>query len=120
MQGWLPGVDEWGGLKRTDMSFANSAAIFAYLLTAVCSLVVSKRSSNVMIRLLALIVGFLPLCQVLVLLGRHKILGTDIAEVAGSLELLVGALGLTAIHLLNRENGDRRSTDKRLRVAEAT
>ena len=70
--------------------------------------------------MLALTVGFLPLCQVLVLLGRHKILGTDIAEVAESLELLVGALGLTAIHLLNRENGDRRSTDKRLRVAEAT
>jgi hypothetical protein len=39
----------------------------------------------------------------------------DIAEV---LELLVSALCLTAIHLLNKENGDRRNTDARLRVAE--
>jgi hypothetical protein len=35
------------------------------------------------------------------------------------LELLVGALSLTAIHLLNKENGNRRNTDVRLRVAEA-
>jgi hypothetical protein len=102
------------------MSFAVSSALFAYLLTVVCSIVVSKRSSNSRIRLLALTVGLLPLCQALVLLGRHQILGPEVAETVESLELLVGALSLGAIHLLNRENADRRTTDKRLRVAEAT
>jgi hypothetical protein len=37
---------------------------------------------------------------------------------AESLELLIGALCLTAIHLLNKENGDRRNTDARLRIVE--
>jgi hypothetical protein len=56
-----------------------------------------------------------------VLLGRHHIwLSTEVAETAESLELLVGALSLTAIHLLNKENGDRHNTDVRLRIAEDT
>jgi hypothetical protein len=102
------------------MSFSVGSALLAYALSVVCSLVVSKRSSNWRIRLLALTVGLLPLCQTLVLLGRHQIwLSTEIAEMAESLELLVGALCLTTIHLLNKENGDRRNTDVRLRVAEA-
>jgi hypothetical protein len=42
-----------------------------------------------------------------------------VGQVAEELELLVSALCLTAIHLLNEENHDRKSTDKRLRVAEA-
>jgi hypothetical protein len=103
------------------MSLSVGLALFAYLLSVVCALVVSKRSSNRRIRLLALTVSLLPLCQTLVLLGRHQIwLSTEIAEMAESFELLVGALCLTAIHLLNRENSDRRNTDVRLRVAEAT
>jgi hypothetical protein len=70
---------------------------------------------------LALTVGLLPVCQAVILLGRHQIwLGAEFAEMAESLELLVGALCLTAIHLLNKENGDRRNTDVRLRVAEAS
>ena len=103
------------------MSFSIGSALFAYLLTVICSLVVANRSSNWRIRLLALTVGMLPLCQAVVILGRHQIwLSTEAAEMAESLELLVGALSLLAIHLLNKENTDRRSTDGRLRVAEAT
>jgi hypothetical protein len=101
------------------MSFSIGSALLAYLLSVVCSLVVSKRSSNWRIRLLALTVGLLPLCQAVILLGRHQIwLTTEVAEMAESSELLVGALSLTAIHLLNKENVDRRHTDVRLRVAE--
>ena len=63
----------------------------------------------------------MPLCQAVVLLGRHQIwLSTEVAEIAESLELLFCALYLTAIHLLNRENGDRWNTEVRLRVAEAS
>ena len=103
------------------MSFSVGSALLAYALSAICSIVVAKRSSNWRIRLLALTVGLLPLCQALVLLGRHQIwLSAEIAEMAESLELLVGALCLTAIHLLSKENDDRRNTDVRLRVAEAT
>jgi hypothetical protein len=101
------------------MSFSIGSALLAYLITVACAIVVSKRSSNWRIRLLALTVGLLPLCEAVVLLGRHQIwLNAEIAEMAESLELLVGALCLTAIHLLNKENGDRRNTDARLRVAE--
>ena len=103
------------------MSFSIGSALFAYLLTIACSLLVAKRSSNWRIRLLALTVAMLPFCQAVVLLGRHQIwLGTEVAELAESMELLVGALCLLAIHLLNKENSDRRSTDGRLRVAEGT
>jgi hypothetical protein len=101
------------------MSISVGSALFAYLLSVICSMVVSKRSSNWRIRLLALTVGMLPLCQAVALLGSHKIwLSTEVSDMAESLELLVGALSLTAIHLLNKENGDRRNTDARLRVAE--
>jgi hypothetical protein len=103
------------------MSFSVGSSLFAFVLSVFCSLLVAKRSSNRRIRLLAFTVGLLPLCQAVVLLGRHHIwLTIQVAETAESLELLVGALSLAAIHLLNKENGDRRSTDARLRVAEAT
>jgi len=101
------------------MSLSMGSALLAYLLSIFCSLALAKRSSNWRIRLLALTIGLLPLCQAVILLGRHNIwLTTEVAEVAESLELLVGALSLTAIHLLNKENGDRRNTDVLLRVAE--
>ncbi len=103
------------------MSLSMGSALLAYLLSVFCSVLLAKRSSNWRIRLLALTIGLLPLCQAVILLGRHQIwLGTEVAEVAESLELLVGALSLTAIHLLNKENGDRRNTDVLLRVAEDT
>lgn len=103
------------------MSLSLGSALLAYLLSVFCSLVLAKRSSNWRIRLLAFTIGLLPLCQAVILLGRHQIwLTTEVAEVAESLELLVGALSLTAIHLLNKENGDRRNTDVLLRVTENT
>ena|ERR1700722_12408862 len=103
------------------MSLSMGSALLAYLLSVFCSLVLARRSSNWRIRLLALTIGMLPLCQAVILLGRHQVwLSTEVAEVAESLELLVGALSLTAIHLLNKENGDRRNTDVLLRVTEDT
>jgi hypothetical protein len=109
------------GFKGLKMSLSIGCAVFVYLLSVVCSLVIANRSSNWRIRLLAFTVGLLPLCQAVILLGRHQIwLSIETAEMAESLELLVGALCLTTIHLLNTENGDRKKTDARLRVAEAT
>lgn len=103
------------------MSFSIGSALFVYVLCIICSLVLSKRSSNWRLRLLALTVGLMPLCQAVALLGRRQIwLSAEVAEIAETLELLVCALYLTAIHLLNKENSDRRNTDARLRVAEAS
>jgi hypothetical protein len=82
---------------------------------------VAKRSSNWRIRLLALTVGLLPFCQGVILLANNNIwLSHQYARTGESLELLVSALCLTAVHLLNKENRDRKGTDVRLRVAEAT
>jgi hypothetical protein len=97
------------------------SALLAYVITMLCALVVAKRSTNWRIRLLALTVGMLPLCQAVILMAANRIwLSEQAGRTAQSLELLVCALCLTAIHLLNKENRDRKETDARLRVAEAT
>ena len=102
------------------MSIWIGAALFAYGITIVCALMVARRSQNWRIRLLAFTVGLLPLCQAVILMANHDILiGKQAARTAESLQLLVCALCLTAIHLLNKENRDRKGTDVRLRVAEA-
>jgi hypothetical protein len=102
------------------MSVYTGAALFAYIVTMLCALIVARRSTNWRIRLLALTVGLLPLCQAVILMSENHIwLGEQAARMAQLLQLLVCALCLTAIHLLNKENRDRKGTDVRLRVAEA-
>jgi hypothetical protein len=101
------------------LTFSLGSALVAYLLTIATSLLVARRSSNWRIRLLALTVGLLPLCQVVILLGNNHIwLTGQVAQIAEILQLLVSALCLTSVHLINIENGDRKSTDARLRVTE--
>lgn len=101
------------------MTISGWAAFAAYGLTVTCSVVVAKRSSNWRIRLLAYTIGLLPLCQAVSLLGRNKVwITSEVGQVVEMLELLVSALSLTSIHLLNRENGDCKKTDVRLRVTE--
>jgi hypothetical protein len=79
-----------------------------------------KRSTNWRIRFLAFAIGLAPLCQSIILLGNQHIWITpDIGHTAESLQLSDSALCLAALHLLNKENRDRRGTDVRLRVAEA-
>jgi hypothetical protein len=101
------------------MTISIGASLVAYIATVLCSLVVAKRSSNNRLRLLAFTVALLPLCQLVVLLGTHHIwLARSVTETAESLELLLSALCLTAVHLLSKENTDRKSTDLRLRLVE--
>ncbi len=95
-------------------------AIFAYLAATACAIVLMKRSTNWRIRFLAFAIGLAPLCQSIILLGNQHIWITpDIGHTAESLQLSDSALCLAALHLLNKENRDRRGTDVRLRVAEA-
>src|SRR4030081_3274366 len=101
------------------MPFSAIAALLADCLTIVCACVVAKRSSNWRIRFLAFTVALLPLSQGVILLGDHQIwVSPDMRSTMESMELLISALCLTAVHLLNTENVDRRNTDVRLRVAE--
>jgi hypothetical protein len=95
-------------------------AIFAYLVATASAIVLMKRSTNWRIRFLAFAIGLAPLCQSIILLGNQHIWITpDIGHTAESLQLSDSALCLAALHLLNKENRDRRGTDVRLRVAEA-
>jgi hypothetical protein len=101
------------------MSFSVGSALFAYLVTVACSFIVAKRSVNWRIRLLALTFTLLPLCQIVVLLAKEHIwIEQEVGQIAESLELLAGALCLTSVHLLSKENTNRKNTDSRLRVAE--
>ena len=102
------------------MSYSAWSALVAYLLTIACSMLLATRAANWRIRLLGYTVGLLPLCQAVVLLGRNKFwISAAVGDIAEMLELLASALCLTAVHLLNVENRDRKSTDTRLRVTEA-
>lgn len=103
------------------MPLSASAAVFAYLVTTACAILLMKRSSNWRIRLLAFSIGLPPLCQSVILLGNHQVWITPlIGKAAELLELPVSALCLTAVYLLNKENASRKSTDARLRIAESS
>jgi hypothetical protein len=103
------------------MPFASSASVFAYLITTVCAIALMRRSSNRLIRFLSFSIGLPPLCQTVIILGSHGMWITPvIGHAAELLELPASALSLAALYLLNKENSDRRNTDSRLRVAEAS
>jgi hypothetical protein len=100
---------------------SDSAAVFAYLTTTACCILLMKRSSNWRIRFLGFSIGLMPLCQSIIILGNHQMwVGPMAGRAAEVLELPASALSLAAVYLLNKENESRRNTDSRLRVAEAT
>ena len=103
------------------MPASASFTVFAYLVTTACAILLMKRSSNWRIRFVAFSIGLLPLCQAIILLEQHHVwITADLRHTAEFMQLLASALCLAAVHLLNKENGDRKNTDVRLRVAEAT
>jgi len=78
------------------------------------------RSANWRIRFLCFAIGLAPLCQSIILLGsQHVWITENIGHTAEALQLSDSALCLAALHLLNKENRDRKGTDTRLRIAEA-
>jgi hypothetical protein len=98
---------------------AASSAVFAYLITTACAILLMRRSSNWRIRFLSFSIGLPPLCQSVILLGSHHMWITPmVGQAAEFLELPASAMCLTAVYLLNKENSNRKSTESRLRVAE--
>jgi hypothetical protein len=97
-----------------------SCAIFAYLVATGCAIVMMMRAANWRIRFLSFAIGLAPVCQSIILLGsQHMWITPDVGRTAETLQLSDSALCLAALHLLNRENLDRKGTNSRLRVAEA-
>jgi hypothetical protein len=102
------------------MPLIVSCAIFAYLMATACAIVIMMRSVNWRIRFLSFAIGLAPLCQTIILLGnQHMWITPNIGRTAESLQLSDSALCLAALHLLNRENRNRKGSDSRLRIAEA-
>lgn len=102
------------------MSLAILASVAAYLLTSVCAItLVRRRGPNRHLRLLTVVIGLLPLVQVLTLL-RDRALGDLVLfrQAAENIDLVMAYLCLFAIYLIDRESRDRRRTDMQLRLAE--
>ncbi|MBK5292768.1 MAG: hypothetical protein JJE04_13965 [Acidobacteriia bacterium] len=99
------------------------AALFAYLMTVLSVLVLIRRSANWRIRLLCAVIGLMLISQCVTLVGQRDLwisrsISRSVAGAVESMQLLIAVLALTAVHLLNKENRDRRATDARLRVVE--
>jgi len=95
------------------------AALFAYLMTVLSVLLLMRRSANWRIRLLCAAIRLMLISQCVTLVGQRDLwISRSVAGAVESMQLLIAVLALTAVHLLNRENRDRRATDSRLRVVE--
>lgn len=99
-------------LIHLSAAFAAGATIFA-----AANLIL--RAGSQRIRLLAFSVSLLTLCQIGAVASR--LVGADSPNLLRSLDLLeltAGALSLSVVHLLNRENRERVDIEARLRVLE--
>jgi hypothetical protein len=102
------------------MSFGINCAVFAYLVTAGCAILLLRGSSNWRIKFLAFIVGLVPLCNAVILLSKNGVLvARAVGRVSEPVELTISALCLTAVYLLIKENRERKHVEVRLRLAEA-
>lgn len=95
--------------------------LFVYLATALSALLLLPRSANWRLRLVVGTIGMQALAQAMgEMKVNHPFWQSRLGTLAGSVELLGGAFALTAIYLLKKENRERKSTDARLRLSEAT
>lgn len=94
--------------------------LFVYLTTALSALLLLPRCANWRLRLIVGTIGMQALAQsVTELKLNHPFWQSRLGSLAGVIEMFGGALALTAIYLLRRENRERKSTDARLRLSEA-
>lgn len=101
------------------MSFVHVSVTLASAATLFAASGLIFRAANRRIRLLAFSVSLLTLCQIGAVSSR--LAGWNSPELARGLDILAltsSVLALALVHLLNRENNDRRLADERLRVLE--
>jgi hypothetical protein len=97
-----------------------SVEMFVYLATALSALLLLPKSANWRLRLAIGTIGMQALAQsVSQMRINHPFWQSRLGTVAGTVELFGGALALTTIYLLKRENVARKSTDARLRLSES-
>ena len=102
------------------MSLGINCAVFAYLMTAGCAIILLRSSSNWRIKFLAFVVGLLPLCHAAILLSNNGVLiDKVVGRISEPVELSISALCLTAVYPLSKENRERKQIEIRLRLAEA-
>src|SRR5438552_3148733 len=102
------------------MTPAVLTSVTIYLVTALGALLwVRRRGLNQRLRLLALLVGLMPLLQAVTLLKDNGHWFANLNLPLGDIApLLLGALCVCAVYLLDLEISDRRKTDMRLRLVE--
>ncbi|MEP7365670.1 MAG: PilZ domain-containing protein [Acidobacteriota bacterium] len=94
--------------------------MFIHLTTVLCALLLLPRSANWRLRLVIGAIGLQALAQCMTQLQiNHPYWQSRLGVITGNIEMLCGALALTAIYLLKQENSERKSTDARLRLSEA-
>lgn len=102
------------------MSQTWTVEMFVYLATALSALLLLPRSANWRLRLVIGTIGMQALAQCMIQMRvNHPFWQSRLGTAAGLVELLGGALALTALYLLKRENVERKSTDARLRLSES-
>lgn len=93
---------------------------FVYLTTALCALLLLPRSANWRLRLIIGTIGLQGLSHAVTQMRlNHPFWQSRLGTITGVVEMFAGALALTAIYLLKKENVARKSTDARLRLSEA-
>ena len=101
------------------MTTAFFATLIAYAATSFSAFVLLRRGSNRRLRFLTFVIGLLPLCQIVVLLqNKGLLINPSLGAAAETVELMIGAMCLAAVHFLNEERRDRNRTDAKLRLAE--
>lgn len=101
------------------MNFVQASVTLASAATVYGAASLVLRAATTRIRLLALSVSLLTLCQIGSISSRLSGWSSkDLIRSLDILELTAGALSLAVIHLLNRENRERRQIEERLRVLE--
>lgn len=101
------------------MTPAFFATLIAYGATSFSALILLRRSTNRRLRFLTFVIALLPLCQIIGLLQNKGIwISPSLGAAAETVELMIGAMCLTAVHYLNEERRDRNRTDAKLRLAE--
>lgn len=101
------------------MNFVQATVTLASAATVCGAAGLVLKAANKRIRLLALSVSLLTICQLASISSRFSGWSSqDLIRALDILELTAGALSLAVIHLLNRENRERRQIEERLRVLE--
>jgi PilZ domain-containing protein len=94
--------------------------LFVYLTTALSALLLLPRCANWRSCLIVGTIGMQALAQsVMELKLNYPFWQSRLGSLAGVLEMFGGALALTAIHLLRKENEERKSIDGRVRLSQA-